>query len=119
AQVLRFAEGCAATMGTVLPPDIVIRVLNPLIKTGDFPVNQGAIKMLTKLAENRPRDTVEPYLEEVMPGLIKAYDNEESSVRKSAVFCMVALHAAVGEEAMKPHLAALNGSKLKLLHLYI
>nr|CAD7588057.1 unnamed protein product [Timema genevievae] len=119
-EVLRFAEGCAATMGTVLPPDIVIRVLNPLIKTGDFPVNQGAIKMLTKLAENRPRDTVEPYLEEVMPGLIKqAYDNEESSVRKSAVFCMVALHAAVGEEAMKPHLAALNGSKLKLLHLYI
>nr|CAD7573659.1 unnamed protein product [Timema californicum] len=118
--VLRIAEGCAATMGTVLPPDVVIRVLNPLIKTGDFPVNQGAIKMLTKLAENRPRDTVEPYLEEVMPGLIKqAYDNEESSVRKSAVFCMVALHAAVGEEAMKPHLAALNGSKLKLLHLYI
>nr|CAD7195842.1 unnamed protein product [Timema douglasi] len=118
-EVLRIAEGCAATMGTVLPPDVVIRVLNPLIKTGDFPVNQGAIKMLTKLAENRPRDTVEPYLEEVMPGLIKAYDNEESSVRKSAVFCMVALHAAVGEEAMKPHLAALNGSKLKLLHLYI
>ncbi|PSN38727.1 CLIP-associating protein 2 [Blattella germanica] len=49
----------------------------------------------------------------------EAYDNEESSVRKSAVFCMVALHASVGEEALQPHLAALNGSKLKLLHLYI
>lgn len=51
--------------------------------------------------------------------LWQAYDNEESSVRKSAVFCMVSLHAAIGEEDLKPHLVALNGSKLKLLHLYI
>jgi CLIP-associating protein 1/2 len=51
--------------------------------------------------------------------LLQAYDNEESSVRKSAVFCMVALHSSVGEETLQPHLEALNGSKLKLLHLYI
>ncbi|XP_069703536.1 CLIP-associating protein 1 isoform X4 [Periplaneta americana] len=118
-EVLRSAEACAATMGTVLPPDVVIRVLNPLITTGDYPVNQAAIKMLTKLVEQRGKDVVEPHLGEVMPGLIKAYDNEESSVRKSAVFCMVALHSSVGEDALQPHLEALNGSKLKLLHLYI
>ncbi|XP_033608328.1 CLIP-associating protein 1-B isoform X6 [Cryptotermes secundus] len=118
-EVLRCAEACAATMGTVLPPDVVIRVLNPLITTGEYPVNQGAIKMLTKLVEQKSKEAVEPHLAEVMPGLIKAYDNEESSVRKSAVFCMVALHSSVGEEALQPHLEALNGSKLKLLHLYI
>jgi len=118
-EVLRSAEACAATMGMVLPPDVVIRVLNPLITTGEYPVNQGAIKMLTKLVEQKSKEVVEPHLAEIMPGLIKAYDNEESSVRKSAVFCMVSLHSVVGEEALQPHLESLNGSKLKLLHLYI
>jgi hypothetical protein len=58
-------------MGTVLPPDVVIRVLNPLITTGEYPVNQGAIKMLTKLVEQKSKEAVEPHLAEVMPGLIK------------------------------------------------
>lgn len=50
---------------------------------------------------------------------LQAYDDNESTVRKSAVFCMVAIHAAVGEEALKPHLSSLYGSKLKLLNIYI
>ncbi len=49
---------------------------------------------------------------------LQSYDNVESSVRKAAVFCMVALHQPVGEE-LQPHLEGLNGSKLKLLNLYI
>lgn len=48
----------------------------------------------------------------------QAYDNVESSVRKAAVFCMVSLHQRVGDE-LQPHLECLNGSKLKLLNLYI
>lgn len=32
---------------------------------------------------------------------------------------MVALHVAIGEEALAPHLATLTGPKLKLLELYI
>ena len=39
-QVVRAAEACAATMSGLLPPEMVVRVLNPIIKTGDFPVNQ-------------------------------------------------------------------------------
>ena len=49
---------------------------------------------------------------------MQAYDNVESSVRKAAVFCMVALHQLVGDD-LQPHLETLNGSKLKLLNLYI
>ena len=49
----------------------------------------------------------------------QAYDNTESSVRKAAVFCMVTIHTLCGEEAMQPHLATLNATKLKLLNLYI
>ncbi|XP_046398504.1 CLIP-associating protein 1-A isoform X3 [Ischnura elegans] len=117
--VVRAAESCAGTMAAVMPADAVVLVLNLLIKTEDFPVNQAAIKMLTRLVEQRGRIVIEPLLPQIMPGLVKAYDNEESSVRKSAVFCMVAIHVAVGEEVLAPHLTALNGSKMKLLHLYI
>jgi hypothetical protein len=46
----------------------------------------------------------------------QAYDNVESSVRKASVFCMVAMHQVAGE-LLQPHLATLNGSKLKLLNL--
>jgi len=106
-------------MAGVLPPDMVFRVLNPIIKTGDYPVNQAAIKMLTRAAE-RPGngELVYQWLPDIMPGLLKAYDNVESSVRKAAVFCMVSLHQTVGDD-LQPHLEGLNGSKLKLLNLYI
>jgi hypothetical protein len=44
-QVERAAEGCAAAMAGVLPAETVIRVLNPIIKTGDYPVNQVYIAL--------------------------------------------------------------------------
>jgi len=118
-EVVRSGEACANMIATTLPPEAVIRVLTPLIQTGEFPLNLAAIKMLTKLVDACGRDPIMAHLPDLMPPLIQAYDNQESSVRKSAVFCMVSLHAAIGEEDLKPHLAALNGSKLKLLHLYI
>jgi len=117
--VVRAAESCAATMAGVLPAEMVVRVLNPIVKTGDFPVNQAAIKMLTKLVEKQTPESVEVHLAEIMPGLLKAYDNVESSVRKAAVFCIVSLHQLVGESVLQPHLDCLNGSKMKLLSLYI
>jgi len=117
-EVVRNAEACANTIATTLAPGMVIRVLAPLIQTGDYPLNLAAIKMLTKLIDASGRDPVFDYLADLMPGLIQAYDNQESSVRKSAVLCMVALHHAIGEE-LQPHLTALNGSKMKLLQLYI
>ena len=41
------------------------------------------------------------------------------SVRKASVFCIVAIHQLLGETAIQPHLECLNGSKMKLLSLYI
>ena len=54
-----------------------------------------------------------------MKTVFQAYDNVESSVRKASVFCIVSLHQLVGEAALQPHLECLNGSKMKLLSLYI
>ncbi|XP_037092973.1 CLIP-associating protein 1-like isoform X3 [Pollicipes pollicipes] len=117
--VVRAAEQCAAVLAGRLPPDSVVRVLNPLIQTGEYPVNQAAIKTLTRLMEQHSRQLVAGCLSEIMPSLLKAYDNSESSVRKAAVFCMVTIHTLCGEEVMQPHLATLNATKLKLLNLYI
>ncbi|XP_037090623.1 CLIP-associating protein 1-like [Pollicipes pollicipes] len=117
--VVRAAEQCAAAMAGRLPPDSVVRVLNGLVQTGRYPVNQAAIKTLTRLVEQHNRELVLGFLPEIMPSLLKAYDNSESSVRKAAVFCMVTIHTLCGEEAMQPHLASLNATKMKLLSLYI
>ena len=42
---------------------------------------------------------------------VQGYDNSESSVRKSCVFCLVAIYAVIGEE-LKPHLSQLSSSKV-------
>ena len=70
-KVVRAAEACAATMAGLLPPEMVVRVLNPIIKTGDFPVNQAAIKMLTKVVERQTPESMESHVADVMPGLLK------------------------------------------------
>nr|XP_031832782.1 CLIP-associating protein 1-A isoform X7 [Nomia melanderi] len=113
------AEKCAATIAMVLKPEQIIHLVSTIITTEPYPLNMGAIKMLHKVVEHWGRDAIEPHLSKVMPGLIKAYDDNESAVRKSAVFCMVAIHLAVGEEVLKPHLSCLYTSKLKLLNIYI
>ena len=71
-KVERAAESCAGEMARVLPPELVIRVLNPIIKTGDFPVNQAAIKMLTKVADHPDNnEIIFQNLTDMMPGLLK------------------------------------------------
>lgn len=41
----------------------------------------------------------------------QGYDNSESSVRKACVFCLVAIHAVIGDD-LKPHLSQLSSSKV-------
>ncbi|XP_011503342.1 PREDICTED: CLIP-associating protein 1-A [Ceratosolen solmsi marchali] len=118
-EVLRMAEKCAATVAVILPPEQTIQFASSMMTTEPFPQNMGAIKMLHKVVEYYGKEAIKLHLLKVMPGLLKAYDDTESTVRKSAVFCMVAIHAAVGEEVLKPHLSSLYGSKLKLLNIYI
>jgi CLIP-associating protein 1/2 len=69
--------------------------------------------------EQMSGEDLSQHLGEVVPGLLKGYDNKESSVRKAAVFCLVALYIAASGERVMPYLSSLNGSKMKLLNLYI
>ncbi|XP_029141318.1 CLIP-associating protein 2 [Protobothrops mucrosquamatus] len=117
-EVVRSAEEAATMLATSISPDQCIKVLCPIIQTADYPINLAAIKMQTKVIERVPKEILAQLLPEIVPGLIQGYDNSESSVRKACVFCLVAIHAVIGDE-LKPHLSQLTGSKMKLLNLYI
>ncbi|XP_067358142.1 CLIP-associating protein 2 isoform X13 [Channa argus] len=117
-EVVRAAEETAAMLALSISPDQCIKVLCPIIQSADYPINLAAIKMQTKVVERIPREGLFSLLPEIVPGLIQGYDNSESSVRKACVFCLVAIHAVIGDD-LKPHLGQLSSSKLKLLNLYI
>ncbi|MBN3325941.1 CLAP2 protein, partial [Atractosteus spatula] len=110
-EVVRAAEDAAAMLATSISPDQCIKVLCPIIQTADYPINLAAIKMQTKVIDRVPHDTLNQLLPEIVPGLIQGYDNSESSVRKACVFCLVAIHAVIGEE-LNPHLSQLSSSKV-------
>ncbi|XP_038144754.1 CLIP-associating protein 2 isoform X37 [Cyprinodon tularosa] len=117
-EVVRAAEETAAMLALSISPDQCIKVLCPIIQSADYPIDLAAIKMQTKVVERVPREGLASMLPEIVPGLIQGYDNSESSVRKACVFCLVAIHAVIGDD-LKPHLSQLSSSKLKLLNLYI
>ncbi|OQR78571.1 CLIP-associating protein 2-like, partial [Tropilaelaps mercedesae] len=79
----------------------------------------AAIKALSRLVELSNGDELRPALDQVAPALLRAYDHEESAVRRAAVFCLVFLHHKVGAESIDPYLETLQGCKLRLLRLYI
>ncbi|XP_049425981.1 CLIP-associating protein 1-like isoform X3 [Epinephelus fuscoguttatus] len=117
-EVVRAAEEAASTLAASIHPEQCIKVLCPIVQTADYPINLAAIKMQTRAIERIAKEPLHQLLSDVIPGLLQGYDNTESSVRKASVFCLVAIYSVIGEE-LKPYLAQLTGSKMKLLNLYI
>lgn len=118
-EVYKACETCALSLAVHLPAEKVTRILYPLIVAEEHPISLVAIKMLTKVIEINGRGSVEPFLPNIMPALLQAYENEDSCVRKCAVFCMVALYKELGDAGLSPYINKLSGAKLKLLQLYI
>ncbi|XP_030610351.1 CLIP-associating protein 1-like isoform X6 [Archocentrus centrarchus] len=117
-EVVRAAEEAASTLAASIHPEQCIKVLCPIVQTADYPIHLAAIKMQTRAIERIGREPLHQLLPDIIPGLLQGYDNTESSVRKASVFCLVAIYSVIGEE-LKPYLAQLTGSKMKLLNLYI
>ncbi|KAH9526433.1 CLIP-associating protein 1, variant 2 [Dermatophagoides farinae] len=94
------------------------KILQSYINHEESALSIISIKLLTKLVELNEKEIVMELLPELMPLLLQAYDNKESAVRKTAVFCMVAIYGSVGDQ-MQSYLTSLSRSKIKLLKLYI
>lgn len=119
--VVKAAQNCAMVLSTHLPPDCVIGICVPLIPSEAPPIKLTAIKMLTHLVELWDDSVTLANIDLIMPVLLMAFDDTESSVRKAAVFLIVALYTQ--SEGMKlvlePYISELEGRKSKLLRLYI
>lgn len=77
---MRAAELCINAMATTMAPDMIIRVLAPLIATEEYPINLASVKMLTRLVENKGSNPVSSYLGDLMPGLIQVKINYHSNI---------------------------------------
>ncbi|XP_074652217.1 CLIP-associating protein 1-B-like isoform X10 [Tubulanus polymorphus] len=117
-EVVRVAEECANTISQSLPADQCLRILRPIVETADWPINHAAIKIENKVIEKMQYDDLVKLVPDIMPGLIKGCNDKESPVRKASVFCIVAVYMVIGEE-LRSYLSELNGSKLKLVNVYI
>lgn len=118
-EVTREIDFIITNIAVVLPVDSTINILHSVIATGDFPGNLCALKILKELAEKQGKDFTDNHLDTLMPHIARLADDEESMVRKAAVFCIVKLYFVMGEEKVKPKFALLNSSKIRLLNVYI
>ncbi|XP_025199687.1 CLIP-associating protein 1-like [Melanaphis sacchari] len=117
--VVKVAEECLITLSVSLHIETVVKIITPLILAKEFPVNLIAIRMMTKIIDTYGSPPIIDKIKDIMSGLLQSYDNPDSAVRKSAVFCMVSLYKVFGSQEFIPHISSLNGAKLKLLNLYI
>ncbi|XP_068142408.1 CLIP-associating protein [Drosophila tropicalis] len=118
-EALREIDNMIPRIAPALPLDLSINIVNPVIATGQFPANLCAIKLLLEVTEHHGADITDAHLDMVFPNLARSADDQQSMVRKAAVFCIVKLYIVLGEEKVKPKLSVLNPSKVRLLNVYI
>ncbi|ESN96016.1 hypothetical protein HELRODRAFT_189071 [Helobdella robusta] len=116
--VQKSADDCTSVLSRVIPTDQLVSILNPITITADYPMNLAAIKLETKVVQNADAGRVKEIMEIITPGLVKGFENNESSVRKASMTCLLAIYKHVHNDLM-PLLTQLNPNKMKLLNLYI
>lgn len=114
------AEDCLRVLATHLPLPRIVQISKRILSQDDDD-QRGALilKMLTKMFGDIDIEELHMICDDVAPSLVSAYDSVSSTVRKCAVFGLVALDKRVGRPRMEPHLKKLNPSKLNLIDLYV
>ncbi|KAH8302867.1 hypothetical protein KR044_011386 [Drosophila immigrans] len=118
-EAIREIDNMIQRIAPALPLDLTINIVNPVIATGTFPENMCAIKILLEVTEHHGAEITDAHLDMVFQNLARSADDQQSMVRKAAVFCIVKLYIVLGEEKLKPKLALMNPSKVRLLNVYI
>ncbi|XP_034103036.1 CLIP-associating protein [Drosophila albomicans] len=118
-EAIREIDTMIQRIAPALPLDLTINIVNPVIATGTFPENMCAIKILLEVTEHHGSEITDAHLDMVFQNLARSADDSQSMVRKAAVFCIVKLYIVLGEDKLKPKLALMNPSKVRLLNVYI
>lgn len=75
-------------IANVLPVDLTISILNPVIATGEFPTNLCAIKLLTELVTNQSEHITDAHVDNVMPNIAKVIKKKYSERRDDQKDCI-------------------------------
>lgn len=103
----------------VVEPTRGLEILLPVISAEGVPLLQAATRLLSSVLQRMPPQRVLDHLDVVLPGVVAAFGNPSSEVRKAAVFCLVDVYMILGEQVM-PHLIKdLTPSQMKLVTIYI
>lgn len=114
------AEDCLRVLATHLPLPRIVQISKRILNQDDDDQRGVLIlKMLTKMFDDIDIDELHMICDDVAPHIVSAYDAPSSTVRKCAVFALVALDKRVGRPRMERHLKNLNPSKLNLIDLYV
>ncbi|CAI5444727.1 unnamed protein product [Caenorhabditis angaria] len=113
------AEDCLRTLATHLPLIKIISISRKILGQDDDLRSTLILKMLTRMFQEIDVDELSLIVDDVAPCFVEAYESRSSSVRKCAVFGLVALVQRIGMPRMEPHLKTLNSSKLNLIDLYV
>ncbi|PIC39814.1 hypothetical protein B9Z55_011384 [Caenorhabditis nigoni] len=114
------AEDCLRILATHLPLPRIVQISRRILSQDDDDQRGVLIlKMLTRMFQDIDVDELHMIVDDVAPCFVSAYDSTSSSVRKCAVFGLVALVQRVGMPRLETHLRKLNATKLNLIDLYV
>ena len=117
---MRAAEACGDTLVTELPLAKLVRIFLQIIPA-DFPDNYIAVKMLTRMVEQRSADDTAVIVAAVMPVLLRAIEDPKTIFSRAAVFCVVEISKRAPRQ-LKPYLqssSSLNSRKMRVLNVYV
>lgn len=114
------AEDCLRILATHLPLARIVQISRRVLSQDDDDQRGILIlKMLTRMFQDIDIDELNMIVDDVAPCFVTAYESTSSSVRKCAVFGLVALVQRVGMPRLEAHLRKLNATKLNLIDLYV
>lgn len=103
----------------VVEPTRALEIVLPVISSEAAPLLTAATRLLSSALQRMPPQRVLEQLDVVLPGVISAFGDSSSEVRKTAVFCLVDIYMILGERVMPYLMKDLTPSQMKLVTIYI
>lgn len=114
-------DDCLRTLATHLPLTNIINIAKVILIQEPIDDERASLvlKMVTRLFEELPADELRDVVDDITPCIIKAYQSTSSSVRKTVVYCLVAMVNRVGEQRMAQHFTKLPKALTNLIQVYV
>jgi CLIP-associating protein 1/2 len=112
------AEDVLPILSENVDPIRALPQLIQLITVEEYPEVLSSMKMMSIVIPRCGKDLLTEHIKDLMSSLLKLFGHAESTVRKSSVFCLVAVHKVVQDD-IDAYLITLTTSQRKLLDIYI